>query len=77
MVGVLYNICLVITGEHLGLSSFLPPSLVLRNEDHHGNTDEEGHNLLEALLEGGALQQLRDHGHRSNVDEASCRGKKG
>ena len=47
--------------------------LVLSNDDHHGHAGQQGEDLHDALLEGGALQQLGDHVHCRNVDEASGR----
>ena len=47
--------------------------LVLSNDDHHGHAGQQGEDLHDALLEGGALQQLGDHMDSSDVDEASGR----
>ena len=44
--------------------------LVLGYDDHHEDAEEQGGHLHDGLLEGGALQQLRQHGHRRYVDEA-------
>ncbi len=44
--------------------------LVLGNDHHHEDAEEEGGHLHHGLLEGGALQQLRQHRHCRNVDEA-------
>ena len=44
--------------------------LVLSNDDHHEDAEEESGHLHHGLLKSGSLQQLRQHGHRRNIDEA-------
>ena len=62
----------------VGISGLLLPSvlnsaslLVLRDQHHHVDADQEGDQLLHRLPDRGLLQQLGDHGHGGDVDEAA------
>lgn len=48
------------------------PSLVLCNHHHHADSKQQGQDLHDGLAEAGAAnQELREHGHRGDVDEAA------
>ncbi|GMR32760.1 hypothetical protein PMAYCL1PPCAC_02955, partial [Pristionchus mayeri] len=46
--------------------------LVDCDEIHEEDAQQEGHHLLHRLPQRRVLQQLRNHGHRSDVDETTC-----
>jgi len=49
--------------------------LVLGNDHHHEDAEQQGQDLHKRLEEGGLLQQLWQHAHRRDIDE-STRGER-
>ena len=60
------------TKRHLLLNKVaIPGLLILSNDDHHVDTEEQGGDLGNCLLEGGTLQKFRQHTHCGYVDEST------